>query len=232
MEKNKTGKYLKYAIGEIVLVVIGILIALSINNWNDYRKDRIAEKELYETLIRSLESDLEDVQNKYVMIDSAIIGQKIFITESLDSVAAKFTDKEFFDLLFKVGNTSKSFVPNLSVYNKIMNDNQIDLVQSKDLQTQIMKLYEEDYWEYKDLDATLERQAHLGLISNFFGDISHMFIKENMKFDPDSFREHYSELNKKCRKIYFLSLTTKESMLKCENKIKSLLKLLNEELKK
>jgi hypothetical protein len=32
MEKNKTGKYLKYAIGEIVLVVIGILIALSINN--------------------------------------------------------------------------------------------------------------------------------------------------------------------------------------------------------
>ena len=37
MEKNKTGKYLKYAIGEIILVVIGILIALSINNWNDKR---------------------------------------------------------------------------------------------------------------------------------------------------------------------------------------------------
>ena len=39
MEKNKTGKYLKYAIGEIVLVVIGILIALSINNWNESRKE-------------------------------------------------------------------------------------------------------------------------------------------------------------------------------------------------
>ena len=38
MEKNKTGKYLKYAIGEIVLVVIGILIALSINNWNEQSK--------------------------------------------------------------------------------------------------------------------------------------------------------------------------------------------------
>lgn len=38
MEKNKTRKYLKYAIGEIVLVVIGILIALSINNWNEERK--------------------------------------------------------------------------------------------------------------------------------------------------------------------------------------------------
>jgi hypothetical protein len=33
--ENKTGKYLKYAIGEIVLVVIGILIALQINNWNE-----------------------------------------------------------------------------------------------------------------------------------------------------------------------------------------------------
>ncbi len=38
MEKNKTGKYLKYAIGEIILVVTGILIALQINNLNEQRK--------------------------------------------------------------------------------------------------------------------------------------------------------------------------------------------------
>ena len=35
METGKTGNYFKYAIGEIILVVIGILIALQINNWND-----------------------------------------------------------------------------------------------------------------------------------------------------------------------------------------------------
>ena len=39
MEKNKTGKYIKYAIGEIILVVIGILIALSVNNWNKIRSN-------------------------------------------------------------------------------------------------------------------------------------------------------------------------------------------------
>jgi hypothetical protein len=36
--ENKTSKYFKYAIGEIVLVVIGILIALQINNWNENKK--------------------------------------------------------------------------------------------------------------------------------------------------------------------------------------------------
>ena len=38
INEGKTSRYFKYAIGEIVLVVIGILIALSINNWNDQRK--------------------------------------------------------------------------------------------------------------------------------------------------------------------------------------------------
>ena len=51
MEQNKTGKYLKYAIGEIVLVVLGILIALSINNWNEGRKfQRVEVKILQEML--------------------------------------------------------------------------------------------------------------------------------------------------------------------------------------
>jgi hypothetical protein len=46
MEKNKTGKYLKYAIGEIVLVVIGILIALQINNWNEGNKQQLRTENL------------------------------------------------------------------------------------------------------------------------------------------------------------------------------------------
>ena len=43
METGKTGRYFKYAIGEIILVVIGILIALQINTWNELRKDAASE---------------------------------------------------------------------------------------------------------------------------------------------------------------------------------------------
>ena len=59
MEKNKTRKYLKYAIGEIVLVVIGILIALQINNWNENRKNLIIENTLYSSIISDLKVDEE-----------------------------------------------------------------------------------------------------------------------------------------------------------------------------
>jgi hypothetical protein len=59
MEKNKTGKYLKYAIGEIVLVVIGILIALQINNLNEVSKQNQL-REVYETrLITELKNELK-----------------------------------------------------------------------------------------------------------------------------------------------------------------------------
>lgn len=56
LSEGKTGQYLKYAIGEIVLVVIGILIALSINNWTEKRKERKLEKELVAVLITDLKS--------------------------------------------------------------------------------------------------------------------------------------------------------------------------------
>ena len=61
--ENKTGKYLKYAIGEIVLVVIGILIALQINNWNELRKESIYERKILIEIQNSLQKDLNFWKN-------------------------------------------------------------------------------------------------------------------------------------------------------------------------
>jgi len=59
--ENKTSKYLKYAIGEIVLVVIGILIALQINNWNEARKTRIQEISQLKNIKEDILLDKTDV---------------------------------------------------------------------------------------------------------------------------------------------------------------------------
>ncbi len=59
IRKSNTSKYFKYAIGEIVLVVVGILIALQINNWNQARKD---DKVLKEYLVKIKSHTLEDLR--------------------------------------------------------------------------------------------------------------------------------------------------------------------------
>jgi len=61
METGKTGKYFKYAIGEILLVVLGILIALQINNWNEDRKLRQVEIKILKELREGFKADTSDL---------------------------------------------------------------------------------------------------------------------------------------------------------------------------
>jgi Family of unknown function (DUF6090) len=60
--ENSVVKYLRYAVGEILLVVIGILIAVQINNWNENRKKDILEKNILAEMAINLKSDLQDCQ--------------------------------------------------------------------------------------------------------------------------------------------------------------------------
>jgi len=65
--ENKTSKYFKYAIGEIILVVIGILIALQINNWNENKKANITEVYVLKEVLSNLNEDaiiLNDIINQ------------------------------------------------------------------------------------------------------------------------------------------------------------------------
>ena len=77
MEKNKTGKYFKYAIGEIVLVVIGILIALQINNWNEDRKKDLLEITVLKELKKNLIDDIKDIDENVGYHKQAIVSSKI-----------------------------------------------------------------------------------------------------------------------------------------------------------
>ena len=99
MEKNKTRKYLKYAIGEIVLVVIGILIALSINNWNTKRLENnrassfmVKMQTQLETNISRLDGRIKSLKNRDSLSDNLIfiIGDdnKENIDEKIDSLVS------------------------------------------------------------------------------------------------------------------------------------------------
>jgi type II secretory pathway pseudopilin PulG len=89
--EGKTTKYFKYAIGEIVLVVIGILIALSINNWNEQRKQKKQLDAIYTTVQQNLKTDLNNLKvpiDFFETLDSTLtnILTTNYSTSFLDSI--------------------------------------------------------------------------------------------------------------------------------------------------
>ena len=76
ISEDKTSKYFKYAIGEIVLVVIGILIALQINNWNQKRLQQLTLINYYQSMHEELESSSDKLDNLIFGIDSLVIQNR------------------------------------------------------------------------------------------------------------------------------------------------------------
>ena len=78
MESGQAGRYIGYALGEILLVVIGILIALQIDTWNDERLDRQKEREYLSSMLVDLQEDIE-------RIDAANEGN-VFLLARIDDL--------------------------------------------------------------------------------------------------------------------------------------------------
>ncbi|MDT0558795.1 DUF6090 family protein [Ichthyenterobacterium sp. W332] len=94
MSENKTGKYFKYAIGEIVLVVIGILIALQINTWNQNRQNRSQEQQILVQLLNEYTNNLFQLNQK-ISIRNATVSSSFKLLnykndEKLNVVADSF----------------------------------------------------------------------------------------------------------------------------------------------
>jgi hypothetical protein len=83
-DDNKPLKYARYAIGEIVLVVVGILIALSINNWNERKKDQILEIKILSEIKENLLSDFVD-HNEHAAYLSRVVGSSQIILDHLNN---------------------------------------------------------------------------------------------------------------------------------------------------
>ena len=110
MEKNKTGKYFKYAIGEIVLVVIGILIALSINNWNENQKSKKDERYILTEVLKNLEEDdgfVDDIILQRQKTKNAIIPLRKFVNSETiynDSLQFHMVNLFTFERYYPINN--------------------------------------------------------------------------------------------------------------------------------
>jgi hypothetical protein len=139
MEKNKTVKYLKYAIGEIILVVIGILIALQINNWNEIRKIGKVEKEILNVLLEDLNSAKEfskeyirSEQNYLDIIETILHNDSLKTVLSNSDRTKEYFNKAFWDFEIKF--------PVINTYSDLKNAGKIAIVQNDSIRERLSVL--------------------------------------------------------------------------------------------
>ena len=100
--ENKTGKYVKYAIGEIVLVVIGILIALQVNNWNEQKKLNIQEVKMLKEFRIDLTQALDDLEGNITDLQSCIKSNEIILNQITKKLS--YNDSLDYHFAIHVGN--------------------------------------------------------------------------------------------------------------------------------
>jgi hypothetical protein len=141
MEKNKSSKYFKYAIGEIVLVVIGILIALQINNWNQSEKERVAEIKYLNNIHRDLKEQLN-----YIKIQKSY---EMRFTEAANPVLSYYNENSKFacDSVFftniTILNSRNTFITSDPTYTDLISSGNITLIKNDTLKDKIITYYQE-----------------------------------------------------------------------------------------
>lgn len=144
LNEGKTSKYFKYAIGEIILVVIGILIALQINNWNEQKKTKRLEIKILKELRNNLKLDLLEIQEDIYSMDS--------IKKSCKEVVSylkthQSPDSSFYYLVTTL-RVRPHFDPNKSGYG-LLQSKGVEVISNDNLRNNISLLYERAYPYYR-----------------------------------------------------------------------------------
>ena len=141
IKENKMSKYLIYAIGEILLVVIGILIAFQVNNWKQDQENRAIEKEILSNIKDALFTDLQNTikynieeSNRRIIVTKALIDAKTLGVKIPDSV-----QKYYFNLGF-----IRDFSPVIIAF-KILESKGLELIKNEKLKYDIVNLYSLEY---------------------------------------------------------------------------------------
>ena len=158
LDSGSLRKYFVYAIGEILLVVIGILIALQINNWNEGRKDK--NKELQ--ILQAIQSNLkEDAANLIKAKERYFLTQKYIERFFQDS---PIPDDSIGYISTRMAGHAP-FIPNTTAFTLSVSSGKLDLIRDKNLVQQIQRLYAFEYLvvieSHKELDKQMDRMKDL-----------------------------------------------------------------------
>jgi hypothetical protein len=164
MEKNKTGKYLKYAIGEIVLVVIGILIALSINTWNENNKSETEASFQLSKLRDNLYSDKKQIKTA-ISSDSIYINNLIFCLKVLSN-EIEAPQEEFLNRSQYISSIM-SFDPTRATFDGLISSGKIELISNQNLLEDLFSYYNSN--TYTSWDSALKDYSRNVIMPYFLG---------------------------------------------------------------
>ena len=155
--EGKTGNYFKYAIGEIVLVVIGILIALQINNWNEESKNRDREKTYLQnvhTEFKENKTQFENVLNSY--------REQLRIIDSLRNLG-RITNQNWQSINKNISRVFRpyTFDPKNSSIETLISSGNIDLVQNDSLKKLLLS------WKNQVIDYKEEEEDTHSLLTTY-----------------------------------------------------------------
>lgn len=156
--ENRPLKYLRYAVGEIILVVIGILIALQINNWNEHQKSKKDERYVLTEILKNLEEDA-------VLVDDIIAQRQkaktaIIALQNLTKSQMRFNDSLQFHLVSLL--TFERYYPINNAY-EILKSKGLQL-SNNELTTKISRYY--DYEQPKMSNSILDIEVTIVEIFN------------------------------------------------------------------
>ena len=138
--ENKTSRYFKYAIGEIILVVIGILIALQINTWNTNRINKTKEQEYLVGLKNDLESQIASFNGRLQIFDLMIDKAETIIFKF--SIAGKMTQIDSINDRLNFMIYTLDYPEAKTTFNELNTTGQINLIRNKLIRSKIISYYQ------------------------------------------------------------------------------------------
>ncbi len=140
--QNRIGKYLLYAAGEIILVVIGILIAIQLNTWKTEADENTEVLKYMEGLHAELNQDFERMDSLYIFYTDKSSSIQLLLNYGNDSIRLSNNElgRHFNSIL-----EYKKFSNKKSTYLSVINGGYINKIKDKDLTNEIIKYYESPY---------------------------------------------------------------------------------------